>query len=259
MFWVMALPHASKRVVFMSFSSMSLAASNEALSACSLNWSGAWEAMTQDTTVSFYLNKTEIANNTNTTYMVHCNDTSDNTGNSSEAWVKINVAGAEPSCTTPVDDLTISENTTLCSGTFDANDAAADGLIKIGASGVTLDCNGTTIVGNGSGHGIYINAQDNIIIKNCNIEHYNRGITATTTSGYEGQNLTFQNINITNSTNSNMYIGCVWNVLIQNLSSQFAQGDHGLYVDALCAGYPSRNITIKDSIFYNNSSFINRD
>ncbi|ODS41186.1 hypothetical protein BEH94_09625 [Candidatus Altiarchaeales archaeon WOR_SM1_SCG] len=50
-----------------------------------------------------------------------------------------------------------------------------DGL-EIEAGGITLDCNGHTISGSGSGTGIYIDEVNNVVIKNCIIRNFREGI-----------------------------------------------------------------------------------
>jgi len=50
--------------------------------------------------------------------------------------------------------------------------------ITMGASGITLDCDGHTISGSGSGNyrGIYLSSRNNNVIENCNIENFYNGI-----------------------------------------------------------------------------------
>jgi len=107
---------------------------------------------------------------------------------------------AYSACVEPTDDLSITEDTVLCNngGTpWQLNDSAADGLIQIGASDVTLDCNGSTIVGNGSGIGIQNNNQDNITIQGCKIVAYEYNIRFGGGSNYG----LIQNNHIENYTN----------------------------------------------------------
>jgi parallel beta-helix repeat protein len=80
-------------------------------------------------------------------------------------------------CTVPTDDLYINGSTTLCPGVYNIPDAGATGVIIINADDVVLDCNGATIIGSGSGYGIWNDGHDNVTIKNCVLRNYYNGIT----------------------------------------------------------------------------------
>ena len=67
--------------------------------------------------------------------------------------------------------MQITETTKLCSGTYILPNG-----IDIYAESITLDCNGATLIGNGSDNGIHSTDDNNITIKNCNIENYSYGI-----------------------------------------------------------------------------------
>ncbi|MBR9690563.1 hypothetical protein GOV08_02655, partial [Candidatus Woesearchaeota archaeon] len=62
-------------------------------------------------------------------------------------------------CTTPVDNLTINNDTVLCNGTYNIADTG-NGLIIINASGITLECNNTVLNGTTAGIGINISGFD---------------------------------------------------------------------------------------------------
>lgn len=86
---------------------------------------------------------------------------------------------ASAACTTPVDNLVVNADTTLCSGNYTIEDVAQDGLIKVFGSDLTLDCNGTILnsVTGKYGWAIYSTGPyDNVTITGCNIYNYQAGI-----------------------------------------------------------------------------------
>jgi len=74
----------------------------------------------------------------------------------------------------------ISSDITLCTGTYGFNLSGTDGWaigLAVRASNVELDCNGSTIIGNGTGIGIATAAgPKNVTIKNCNISNFTYAI-----------------------------------------------------------------------------------
>ncbi len=98
-------------------------------------------------------------------------------------------------CAHVVDDLVVNVSAVLCAGTYNTNDANGDGILKIGANNIVLDCNNSVIVGNGAGYGIYSNGYNGNTIKNCNIKKYSKGIYLENSNS----NILTNNI-ITNST-----------------------------------------------------------
>ena len=85
-------------------------------------------------------------------------------------------------CTAPTDDLSLSADTILCPGTFHISDAGLPGIIRFGSSNVTLTCNGTEIVGGGSGTGVEAEGKFNISIVSCNLTNYSIGIYLKSTN-----------------------------------------------------------------------------
>lgn len=92
----------------------------------------------------------------------------------------------EAGCINVYDGLTLSGPNTeymLCAQEYVVADAAKDGIIKITANGITLECNGATIKvvpgQEGMGIGININGVNGITIKNCNIYNYSDGLKVT--------------------------------------------------------------------------------
>ncbi|MBI3033753.1 PEGA domain-containing protein [Candidatus Woesearchaeota archaeon] len=103
----------------------------------------------------------------------------------------------ELGCTTPRDDLTITKDTTLCQGTYTLTDSNKDGIIKIAANNLILDCGGAIISGPAisprqagdstrsytvnneyTGIGISVIERNGVEIRNCNIQKYRYGILA---------------------------------------------------------------------------------
>ena len=106
--------------------------------------------------------------------------------------------GLRPNCTTPTEDLSITENTVLCLGTYYLNDTGTDGVILIDSDvsrNVTLDCNGATLIGNGSGYAIknQYSSDDYATVMNCNIQNYTNGLYT------QGEYWVFYNNNLTSN------------------------------------------------------------
>lgn len=107
-------------------------------------------------------------------------------------------------CVVPYEDMTITEDTTLCSGTYYLNDTNSDGAIIIGAYSVTLDCNGAILQGNYSSNskGVYNPTFDSVTVKNCVFNNYTYGIEY-----FNGCNSgTIENNTIENSDSAGMHI-----------------------------------------------------
>ncbi len=83
----------------------------------------------------------------------------------------------------PADSLTITEDSNFWDMDCAVNDAAGDGVIIIGAAGITIDCNSLALSGGGSGIGISNPGFDNVTLKNCYLSNYEKGILW---SGAEG-------------------------------------------------------------------------
>jgi hypothetical protein len=99
----------------------------------------------------------------------------------------LGIGQAEAVCTIPVENLTINTDTTLCPGTYNLNDTDTLGAIMMNNTGfVTLDCNGTTIIGNNAtnSRGISRSTTGSYTIKNCNIIDYDYGIRFTSGNDY---------------------------------------------------------------------------
>lgn len=80
-----------------------------------------------------------------------------------------------PGC--PTDDTYITDNTTLDGETCYVNDTAGDGILILETPNIVLDCNYTTLIGDGTGVAIMIRTSG-VIVKNCRIGWYEVGIMA---------------------------------------------------------------------------------
>ena len=72
-------------------------------------------------------------------------------------------------CYVPYDDMSITTDTKLCSGTYYLSDAGTAGVIQFGADGITLTCDGTKIVGTGGNYGIYAVSRSLTRINGCSV------------------------------------------------------------------------------------------
>jgi parallel beta-helix repeat protein len=80
-------------------------------------------------------------------------------------------------CTTPTQDLQITEDTVLCPGTYALPDTGAHGVLIIAADDVSLDCNGAVLTGSDKdGTGILLASHQGVQIGGCTIQHYHAGI-----------------------------------------------------------------------------------
>jgi len=73
-------------------------------------------------------------------------------------------------------NIEITEDTELCSQEFKLDDYGHYGTITIARSGVTLDCDGAVIIGEGRGIGIYVLRSHNVTLKDCEVRNYDIGI-----------------------------------------------------------------------------------
>ena len=73
-------------------------------------------------------------------------------------------------------NIEITTSTDLCPAEYQMDDYGDYGAIIIKASGVTLDCHGATLIGEGRGVGIVDFRSNDVTIKNCQIRGYEVGI-----------------------------------------------------------------------------------
>jgi parallel beta-helix repeat protein len=171
-------------------------------------------------------------------------------------------------CIMPYDDLTLSQNTTLCPGTYYINDTGTNGVIRIGANNVSLSCNGTVIVGNDAGYGIYTNGLDYGEVEGCTFKNYSYGAYVSTNSDdWAVHDNTFDDnsnyglltwsssnrINISNNQLINngayaLYIGYAQNSIIR--SNNVSNNGQGLIF------YQSDYNNVTDNLFFGNTGVV---
>ncbi|NQU79011.1 right-handed parallel beta-helix repeat-containing protein [Candidatus Woesearchaeota archaeon] len=100
---------------------------------------------------------------------------------------------ASAQCVNPSDNLDISSDTTLCSGTFNIVDTAGDGVVRITAGSVSLTCNNTIIIGDDTGSGFYSVNQHQVNISGCEAVNYSTGFSL------EGDFCSFHNLTSRNN------------------------------------------------------------
>jgi parallel beta-helix repeat protein len=79
-------------------------------------------------------------------------------------------------CVVPSDGLSITASTTLCPGTYEIADQGQDGVIRLMADDVDLNCQGAKLMGSGTGTGIVATGRSNVRLRYCQIRDYAVGI-----------------------------------------------------------------------------------
>jgi len=87
---------------------------------------------------------------------------------------------AAAQCVTPADDTIIAADTVLCGGAYNIRDAAGDGVFKIAANSVELNCKLASITGDSSGIGVNITGFKGVTVRNCIFNKYRYGIWGNT-------------------------------------------------------------------------------
>ena len=80
-------------------------------------------------------------------------------------------------------NILVTQNTHVCAGSFKLDDYGDYGAVTIKHNGVTLDCHGAFITGEGRGVGVMIVRSKNVTIRNCNIFGYESGIKGEDSNG----------------------------------------------------------------------------
>lgn len=176
------------------------------------------------------------------------------------------VDGAECNPQALVEDCTISASMTLGGGTYYLNDTNNNGALVVNAHNITIDGNGTILIGNYSGtsRSIFINAKKNITIYNLTMMKYSRGIQIQSSNN---TNITL--INSTNNVDGIYYTTSLNNWLSNNFFLNNSNAHIRLVTDAnntyinnnYCddGRYPIRleirsgNNIIKDNVLVNSS------
>jgi parallel beta-helix repeat protein len=110
------------------------------------------------------------------------------------------MVAAEASCVTPREDLVITKDTTLCSGTYYLSDSNGNGALIIGADNIVLNGNGAKLIGKGLSKSTGIDTtgttRNNVVIENVKLENYDNAIFSKSDNA-----LTVRDTSITNSKN----------------------------------------------------------
>lgn len=124
--------------------------------------------------------------------------------------------GAASACEVPYDDMQITTSTVLCTGVYNLLDPGNDGVIRISADNVVLDCNGSTLQGQGQGKAIFNWGKHDITVKNCTVRTYENGIEFQSSN-----NSKFIENSVYTCTNGGIILAQVHNASVQdNLAEQ---------------------------------------
>ncbi len=165
---------------------------------------------------------------------------------SSDGPVLYNVSVDYGDCVEPINDMYITESTTLCSGTFYVNDTDGDSnVITVSNDSVFVTCNKTVLVGNLSGRGFELDYRKDVTISGCFISNYTTAIRLfysnfTTFAENNLTNMSLESISITNSHHN----------LIFNNTITFSNGLGGSQTIGI--GTSSTNNTIKKNLLQHN-------
>ena len=110
-------------------------------------------------------------------------------------------------------NIEITTNTDLCPAKYQMDDYGDYGAIIIKASGVTLDCHGATLIGEGRGVGIVNFRSNDVVIKNCRIRGYDVGIRIQ-----DARNVTLQGNDVCNNHQRNVELIDATNITGYNSS-----------------------------------------
>lgn len=103
--------------------------------------------------------------------------------------------------------------------------ASSGTCINVSANNVTIDCNGYSITGGGTGSGVY-SEQFNTTVRNCNIMNFETGIDF---SGAD--NGTITDSNVSSSTDEAIYVGADGNTLSNLVIDSENDQESAVYID----------------------------
>ncbi len=156
--------------------------------------------------------------------------------------------------------VTLTLNTTL-----DADYSSNGTCFTIGNDAITLDCNGHSIIGNGSGYSVFVDNHSNITIKNCYINGFAYGIMFNNTN----QSLIDNNTIFNNSDtgirfdNNNNYNNITNNIIRDNVNDGIEiDGSHNnrvinnsIYSNNINVGVATNDVNSNFLYFYNNDIY----
>jgi parallel beta-helix repeat protein len=103
-------------------------------------------------------------------------------------------------CLNPYDDLSLSQDTILCQGSYRIGDGG-DGVIQSGANNVNITCDGTVLIGTQNNVGFYID-HNFITVSGCTIQKYANGLGIYSS----GQYVTIKNNSFSSCVAQGIYI-----------------------------------------------------
>lgn len=147
-------------------------------------------------------------------------------------------------CTNITENYNATTNTKFCPGTYNFNDSDLNGVIQVGASSITIDGGGATIIGNLTNNsvGIYAAGVTSYIIKNIVIRQYYSGIEANNADDGIANNIT--GINNTQQ----VYVRTTSDRWLVNNSVFNDSGTFGIYVSN------SDRVNVTNSVFSNTNN-----
>ncbi len=144
----------------------------------------------------------------------------------------------------PLNNTTLASSKTYSDLNCSVQDPDTNGVIAIGANGITVDCAGMVLLGGYSGYGIVNNGYDDVTVKNCNIGAYDRGVYFY--SSANDANVLDNNVQSSNyalywdsSVDANIYSGSYDN-----------NNQYGLYITS-----DANNLWITDNNISDNNTF----
>jgi parallel beta-helix repeat protein len=162
--------------------------------------------------------------------------------------------GPNCSCLKFVDGLGVSSNENFCIGDYNLSSG-----ISIGANGVVLDCNGSTLIGQGSGNGIHNLKHDNVEIRNCNVLNYYEGINFyLETGGFWGSHWAYLPDNCLLT--GNLLEGNHFGLRIYGYTGDYYDGRmHNVSGNIFRDNWRGIETDSIDSYFYNNKFLLNEN
>lgn len=148
--------------------------------------------------------------------------------------VEGNAPNTNKNTTTTTGTLTVTSNTVLTADHY--------GSIVVAADNITLDGNGHTVTGRGSGNGVYLHGRTGVTVKNLRVSNFNVGIYLDRTNN---------SVISSNTVVNNRWIGInLFNSSVGNLVS----GNNASWNDdrGMVFTYHSSNNTVKNNAVLNN-------
>lgn len=140
------------------------------------------------------------------------------------------------------DNLYLNRDVVMCRGGYNVSDKSTEGIIIFNATGITLDCNSSTIRGTRNGYGIY-NTKNQNTIKNCNVEQYDYGLYL-----YNVNNGLLEHNRFDVNDYYGVYLRSSDNIQVMNVSAR-SNYYSGIYL------YDVQGTTINKGLFENNGDY----